>query len=494
MSGEEKKKSRIELQIDPRELLHSAEKLWKRFWWVYCILTVVLILVVTAAQYVMYTPEYKSYCSFTVKVVNDSTTGQINTLYGFYYDKDLAEQLDKTFTHILSSDLLNDEIKEQLGPDRTKGKVEAECIEGSNLFVLSTYGKTPEEAAKLMDAVLYVYVDVARFVVGEMQVEMVEQPITEDTPYNKPSLLLSAALGLAMSLSIGVLCALIYMEHIRTVRSPEQLEEKINMPCLGLIPMHESISDETGEPRHHGEFRESVRGVARKVEQALEACDTKVLLVTSTLPGEGKSTVCRQLAKTLADWDKKVYLIDGDLRKPNLYRVFKIKGRKLPLADVLRGEEERACVLESIGNHLWLVGNTEPVAEPTVLLDSPQMQTLIASCMQDADYVIIDAPPCDVMSDVALLQRYCAKVLYVVRQEYAQIEKICDAVEELCVTENKLMGYVLNGTVKTAQGYGKYGYGAYSYGKYGNGYYGHYGYYGKGYHKYYEEDKEPSKK
>ena len=158
MSGE-KKQNRPELTIDAQLLLLGAWKLLKRFWWAFGILVLVFTLLVTVAWHALYTPEYKCYCSFTVKVVNDSTTGQINTLYGFYYDKDLAEQLDKTFTHILSSDLLNDEIKEQLGPDGKKGKVEAECIEGSNLFVLSTYGATPQEAAQVMDAVLYVYAD-----------------------------------------------------------------------------------------------------------------------------------------------------------------------------------------------------------------------------------------------------------------------------------------------------------------------------------------------
>ena len=493
MSGE-KKQNRPELTIDTQLLLLGAWKLLKRFWWAFGIMVLVFTLLVTVAWHALYTPEYKCYCSFTVKVVNDSTTGQINTLYGFYYDKDLAEQLDKTFTHILSSDLLNDEIKEQLGPDGKKGKVEAECIEGSNLFVLSTYGATPQEAAQVMDAVLYVYADVARFVVGEMQVEMVEEPVTGDTPDNAPSLLISAALGVLLSFAVGLLCVLLRLDHIRTVRNPEQLEEKINMPCLGLMPVQSDKATGAAQSHQQGEFRESVRGIARKVEQVLDDCETKVLLVTSTLPGEGKTTVCRQLAQTLSDWGKRVYLIDGDLRKPNLYRVFKVKGRKMPLQDVLLGKEEQACILEKTGNNLWLVGNTEPVAEPTVLLDSPQMGALIASISGDADYVIIDAPPCDVMSDVAVLQRYCTKVLYVVRQEYAQVQKVLDAVEELCATENKLMGYVLNGTVKTAQGYGKYGYGAYSYGKYGNGYYGHYGHYGKGYHKYYEEDSGPSEK
>lgn len=491
MSGEERNQSRPGLQIDFSLILLGAGKLMKRFWWAFGILAVVMSLLVYVLWNQLYTPEYKSYCSFTVKVVNDSTTGEINTLYGFYYDKDLAEQLDKTFTHILTSDLLNDEIKEQLGQESAKGRVEAECIAGSNLFVLSTYGSTPEEAKKTMDAVLYVYADAARFVVGEMLVDMVEQPVTADTPNNAPSWLISIALGVALSAMAGLLCVIVFIDRIRTVRNPEQLEEKINMPCLGVIPMVNGKVSDAAQSHQQGEFRESVRGVVRKVEQRLEECPARILLVTSTLPGEGKSTVCRQLAKTLSNWGKRVYLIDGDLRKPNLYRVFKIKGRKMPLEQVLRGAEERSCVMEKLDANLFLVGNTEPVAEPTVLLDSPQMEALIASIAKDADYVIIDAPPCDTMSDVAVLQRYCTKILYVVRQDYAQVQKVLDAVEELCATENKLMGYVLNGTAKTAQGYGKYGYGAYSYGKYGNGYYGHYG---KGYHKYYEEDEGPSEK
>ena len=163
----------------------------------------------------------------------------------------------------------------------------------------------------------------------------------------------------------------------------------------------------------------------------------------------------------------------------------------MPLQEVLEGNADLECVVDTPAKKLTLVCNTQPVAEPTVLLDSPKMEQFIDSLAQKADYVIIDAPPCDVMSDVTLLQRYADRVLYVVRQDYVQIQKITDAVENLCTTENKLLGYVLNGTARTARGYGKYGYGTYGYGKYGNGYYGHYG---KGYHKYYEENSGPSEK
>ena len=489
MSSEEKQQGAG--FVDLRLLVRSGWKLIKRFWWLFGVLAVVFFALVMLLWHQVYTPTYKSYCSFTVKVINDSTTGQINTLYGFYYDKDLADQLEKTFTYILTSDLLSDEIREQLGENVAAGNVQAECVKGSNLFVLSTFGDSPEESERLLNAVMSVYADAARFVVGELQVDMVEQPVIGTAPDNSPSTLIGAALGVMLSGMLLVLWAVLQVEQIRTVQKPEDLEEKINMPCLGLIPVMED--KERGREKTHrvGEFRESIRGIARKVEQSLEDGGMKVLLVTGTVPGEGKSTICRQLALTLADWGKTVYLLDGDLRKPTLYKHFGIKGREMPLQQVLEGTASLKTVLHTPEKNLMLVGNTQLVQEPTVLLDSKKMESFIDSLAQKADCVIIDAPPCDVMSDVTVLQRYADRVLYVVRQDYARIPQITDAVEDLCTTENKLLGYVLNGTVKTAQGYGKYGYGTYSYGKYGNGYYG---YYGKGYHKYYEEDAGPSDK
>ena len=148
MSSEEKQQGAG--FVDLRLLVRSGWKLIKRFWWQFGVLAVVFFALVMLLWHQVYTPTYKSYCSFTVKVINDSTTGQINTLYGFYYDKDLAEQLEKTFTYILTSDLLSDEIREQLGENVAAGNVQAECVTGSNLFVLSTFGATPEESARYL--------------------------------------------------------------------------------------------------------------------------------------------------------------------------------------------------------------------------------------------------------------------------------------------------------------------------------------------------------
>lgn len=483
----EEKKKQDGLQLDLSLLLRGAGKVLQRFWWLFAILVVVFSLLTMLIWNAVYIPSYKSYCSFTVKVVNNSTTGEINTLYGFYYDKDLAEQLDKTFTYILTSDLLNDEIREQLGHNVEAGNIESTCITGSNLFVLSTYGDTPQASEELLQAVLSVYEDAARYIVGELQVELVEQPVIGQTPNNSPSILVCAVIGVLCSAVVGLICSLLQLNYMRTVRKPEDLEDQVNMPCLGIVPVTDHKQAErsgaVSHTRAQGEFRESIRGIARKLEQAMDESGKKILLVTGTIPGEGKTTLCRHLAQTLAEWGKQVCLLDGDLRKPSVYRHFNIRGRSMPFQQALLGQVSVDCVTDKPRQNLCLIANTEPVTEPTVLLDSPEMEQFIASLAENSDYLIIDAPPCDTMSDVTVLQRYADAVLYVVRQDYAQLRKIIEAVEGLFEAEDKLLGYVLNGAKKSAQGYGKYGYGAYSYGKYG------YGYYSKSrYSKYYEED------
>ena len=231
----------------------------------------------------------------------------------------------------------------------------------------------------------------------------------------------------------------------------------------------------------------------------MEGKDSRVLLVTGTLPGEGESTTARLLAETLADWGKKVCLIDCDLRQPSLYAHYNQKNKVLPLADCLQDNASESSGFYDVGaDNLVLVGNSLPVKRPTEVLASPQMKALISRIAQKVDFVIMDAPPCEALSDATVLQQYADHILYVVRQDFASVSRIQDAVEDLCEEDEKLLGYVLSFTAATASGYGKYGYGTYSYGKYGNGYYGKYGYtkkYGH-YSKYHhtEQSEGPSEK
>lgn len=486
----EEEKDKSGLNIDLAMLLYHFWKAVKSRWWV-LLISCALFSMLLAVFNLTRKPQYLASCTMTVKVVSNSVTADRDSQYSIYYDKDLAEQLEKTFTYILTSDHLIERVAQTLGKEPQTGLMKAQCIKGSNIFEVSAVGDTPEQAFSMLTAVMDVFPDAARYVVGDLRMDMVEIPQVKLDLSNVLSwgqiLLIGILLGLLTGSAVLVLCALTR----RTVRKPEELEELLNMPCLGIIPRSEVWRND---------FRESLRGIARKVEQAMEEENTRVLLVTGTLPGEGQSTTAQMLAETLTDWGKRVCLIDCDLRKPSLHAQYSQKNMVLPLVEYLQGNIDEGAMRHKVGvGNLLLVGSSLPVEHPTQLLDSSNMKALISQMSQKVDIVIMDAPPCDTLSDVEVLQQYADRILYVVRQDFAPVSRIQAAVEGLCEQDEKLIGYVLSFAAETASGYGKYGYGTYSYGKYGNGYYGKYGYnkkYGRysGEYYYTEQSEGPSEK
>lgn len=469
------------MQIDLIRLMQKVLQLLKRLWFAVVLSVVFCVAAVVLVQQNNYTPSYKAYCTFSVHVINKGALSDINSLYAVYYDQDLAEQLDATFSYLINSDLLLDDIKEFLGSDTIGGSISANSIEGSNIFVISTYSGNPESAGKLLEAVMAVYYDSARYVVGDMKTEIIEGPVVSETPHNAPSLIKGIGLGGCLGLVLSIGAMVLYALFKRTVFKPSDLEEYLNVQCFGVVPLMQSgrnLTDDLSKvsaTQEQGMFRESIRGIARKLENAIVGEGKKVILVTSTAPGEGKSMMSQSLAETFAHWGKKVVLVDGDLRKPTIYRRYGYKNKEFRLEDVLRRQASADKVIcRKHGGGLTLVMNSVPVERPTVCIDSSAMKTMIEFFSDHSDVVIIDTPPCGQLSDASLYMQYADGILFVVQQDRIAIRQIVDSVENLCGLENKLLGYVINGAEQISQGYGKYGYGKYSYGKYGN--YGKYGY------------------
>ena len=100
-----------ELEFDLFKLLQNVLQILKRTWLIWVLVVVFCVTAVVLVQQKSYTPSYKAYCTFSVHVINKSTLSDINSLYSVYYDQDLAEQLDTTFSYLISSDLLLDDIK-----------------------------------------------------------------------------------------------------------------------------------------------------------------------------------------------------------------------------------------------------------------------------------------------------------------------------------------------------------------------------------------------
>lgn len=206
----------------------------------------------------------------------------------------------------------------------------------------------------------------------------------------------------------------------------------------------------------------------------------RVIGITSTLKGEGKTTTAINTAYAIAQAGKKVMILDGDMRLPQIGKILKL-GDKKGLADLLAGN---AALEEVLTTRILDLDNLNAISSgsippnPSELLASGNMKALLDRLILTYDYVIIDLPPVLVVSDCLTLNEMLDGVAVVVRSELCDKRSLAEAMLRLKSVQIKILGFVVNDIDEERDAYGRYGrYGRYSrYGKYGR--YGNYYDYG----------------
>lgn len=198
----------------------------------------------------------------------------------------------------------------------------------------------------------------------------------------------------------------------------------------------------------------------------------KVIGVTSSVRNEGKSTTSINLAYSISKADKKVLLIDGDMRLPTVAKRLKIKNA-LGLSNVLIGEtyltDTMLKLKQSESMYVITSGGLPP--NPSELLGSDQMKKIINKLEENFDYIIIDLPPINIVSDPLIISKLIDGYLFVVRQEQSYRQDVFEAMRKFSLVDANLLGFVLTNVESSKKYYkykGKYGY-RYGY-RYGYGY------------------------
>lgn len=199
------------------------------------------------------------------------------------------------------------------------------------------------------------------------------------------------------------------------------------------------------------------------------------ILVTSSMPGEGKSTTTINLALALAQGKNKVLLIDGDMRSPSLRKYLCMDQKnETGLSALLNNDVkfEDCLIRTEYGVDVIADGPTPP--NPAELIRSDAMRSLLKGVESYYDFILFDTPPVGVITDAAALSPLCDGVLYVVRHSYASRRQVQNAIKKLQMVEAKILGTIMTQydiPKNSGRGYGyyhshKYGYGyGYGYGK-----------------------------
>ena len=224
---------------------------------------------------------------------------------------------------------------------------------------------------------------------------------------------------------------------------------------------------------------EAFKALRTNIMFALSTRNSKIFAVSSALPSEGKSTISANLAITFAQTDSKVLYIDADLRKPVAHRTFNLQN-KLGLSTLLGGIDSFREVLNSqVTEGLDVITSGPIPPNPSEMLGSENMKVLLEKLSEYYDYIIIDTPPINIVSDTLNMLPYIAGVCLVVHQGSTPKDAFEDALNAIKFADGYVLGAVL-GQVQTLgkssykRGYKysrysrKYGYGyGYSYGSYG---------------------------
>ena len=292
-------------------------------------------------------------------------------------------------------------------------------------------------------------------------------PLAPSSPNPPLNLVLGGLIGLALGIGIAVLRAVLDTR----VRTPQDVELVTDAPLIGAIAFDPKAKDrplivhaDPLSPR-----AESFRALRTNL-QFLDMGGRSSFVVTSSVPSEGKSTTTINLAIALADAGKKVALLDTDLRKPKVAEYLGIEGGA-GLTDVLIGRVRVGEVMLPWGDRsLYVLPAGKIPPNPSELLGSAQMASLLEVLERDFDVVLCDAPPLLPVTDAAILARATSGALVIVSAGRTNRHQLSGAIDALQTVGAKVAGVVLS--MVPTRGPDAY---AYSYG-YGYGGTGHYGY------------------
>lgn len=281
-------------------------------------------------------------------------------------------------------------------------------------------------------------------------------------------------LALMGSLGLGVLLAFAAEKLDAGFRSTEQLEQQLGLPTLAMIPSLASLGQKRTRPEEYlvskpnSSFAEAVRMLRTALLLTHGGQPARVLLVTSALPGEGKTTTALALARMTSMSGDKAVVIDADLRRPRVHSALGVENTQ-GLAELLDGKATIEQVLRTVevnGRQLYYITAGQSNPNATELVRSRQMQLVLRGLAATFPLVIIDSPPVLPVADAKVLASMADKVLYVLRWRDTPREVVAHAVRQLRDVGGNIAGAVFNGLDVRRHAEYSYGDSGYYYGRY----------------------------
>lgn len=465
-----------------------------RWWWVFVLAIVTAILLSSIATQAM-TPVYKSQAKLLVQRGSDVRSPYMSDLA-------ISQQLAKSYGDLIKTRAVLGGVVEQLALPYDVGllsnKINVESTR--SIIKITVSDQNPRLAAEIANTLAAIFIDdsisrslaqIAQFQASLSQyginqqtdiiaaqastlstLSMLEEGIPSANPYSpRPTLNMLVALVVGLT-SAGIVVFLIeYMDS--RIRSPEELNTLTEMPNLGSIPFYDEKDGSgpiiSGSEHGHSAISEAYKFLRTNLEfAAVDANGFKTLLVTSSAPNEGKTTTAANLAISLAKDGDRVLLVDTDLRKPSIHKIFGVTNEK-GLTNLILGNTtiDEAILNTNEENLSFLPAGPVPPNAPQ-LLRSSKMKEITDDFKKIKDIVIFDSPPLMSVTDPMLVASLVDGIILVFDADRTRRDMVKRGVELVRQSNPDVVGTVLNKITEKQRNYYYYYYSSYgAYGPYG---------------------------
>ena len=432
--------------IDLKELfVFIKEKLW----------IVLMLLTITACISVIYIfnikkPIYKSsttYIMISNTISPDYLQGITTT------DVTLNEKLIQTYKEVIKSRTILEKVINNLGLENTTTEslskyISVEQVSTSSMIRITVSYNDPNMAQKIAETVGEEFSNEIKSLYNMNNISVVDKPLVPNKPANESNLKEIVVInGAGIVLSLSIIFLIFYFDN--TIKSSEQIEEKLKLPILGNVPMLSKKKNENKDlityKNPKSVVSEGIRTIRTNLQFSNVDNDVKKIMFTSSMPGEGKSFTSTNVAIAFAQDGNKVLIIDCDMRKGRLHRIFNEKnsrGLSNLLIDDNKNLDEYIIETKIPNLSILTCGTTPP--NPSELLNSEANKKLIEILEKEYDYIIFDCVPINGLPDSIIMSKLVDRVIIVSANKETPIDLLQKTAKSLQNVDSNIAGVVLN--------------------------------------------------
>ena len=367
-------------------------------------------------------------------------------------DISINNNLVSTYAEIIKSRRVLEQVQKELNESYTYKELASEIsvssINNTQIIKITVSDNNALNAKIIANLVAKVFTVEVPELYNLDNVHILDVAIEEDEPYNinvAKSSIIGGVLGLV--LSSGIFFVIYYFD--RTAKSVEQVEEVLQMPILGSVEETRNLKEELVVATNPKEIiSEQIRTIRTNLQFTSADEKIKTILITSSIPSEGKSFISSNLATAFAQNNKKVLIVDCDMRKGRVNKIFKISNR-IGLSNLLAYKEDDEENLEDYVfktkiDNLYIIPRGKVPPNPSELLNSQKTAKLISLLSEIFDYIIFDGPPVNGLSDSLIMSDFVDRTIVVTSLNSAPIELLESTKKMLTNVNAKVAGVIVN--------------------------------------------------